>query len=370
LSPILSANILLPVTCAWSKFFVWSLIGVLPSLAQSGLPAVPPRIQVPAKEMADLIVSKEAPVYPPLARLARIQGTVILKAVIGTNGDVGDIQLISGHPMLAPAAIDAVRQWKYEPYILNGTATEVETQIQVNFALRAVPSPGVSDRREAPDDDSPPSEPKGSKEALVILWVTPDAPKEEEQQASQRVLLRVFVSQMGTVDNAEIISGDPVLGIAAVTAAKKWEFRRFIRAGEAIPVATIVPFRFGARPPPQEDPASNSDNEQLFAGNSGLPIVPLRVRVAEGVMIGLLTYRSQPVYPPEAKAAGIQGSVTLRAWISKEGRVTELRRISGPRELAPAAKEAAQQWRYRPFILMGEPADVETKIQMNFVLNR
>jgi len=56
--------------------------------------------------------------------------------VISKSGDVGNIQLISGHPMLAPAAIEAVKKWKYRPYLLNGNPVEVETQIQGNFTLQ------------------------------------------------------------------------------------------------------------------------------------------------------------------------------------------------------------------------------------------
>jgi protein TonB len=61
-----------------------------------------------------------APVYPPLARQARIQGTVILKIVINKDGDVRNVQSVSGHPMLAPAAVEAVKQWKYHPYTEEG----------------------------------------------------------------------------------------------------------------------------------------------------------------------------------------------------------------------------------------------------------
>jgi protein TonB len=75
------------------------------------------------------------PIYPPLARQARIQGTVVLKAKINQTGDVVSLELVSGHPMLAPAAIEAVKQWKYLPYILNGNAVDVETQVRVNFTL-------------------------------------------------------------------------------------------------------------------------------------------------------------------------------------------------------------------------------------------
>jgi len=81
------------------------------------------------------LVHEVKPLYPPLARQARIQGTVILQAVIGKDGRIENLQLISGHPMLSPAAIEAVRQWRYRPYTLNGEPVEVETAITVNFVL-------------------------------------------------------------------------------------------------------------------------------------------------------------------------------------------------------------------------------------------
>jgi periplasmic protein TonB len=81
------------------------------------------------------LIRKVQPIYPPLARSARIQGTVVLQAVISKQGTIENLRLLSGHPMLAPAAIDAVRQWRYRAYILNGEAVEVETQITVNFSL-------------------------------------------------------------------------------------------------------------------------------------------------------------------------------------------------------------------------------------------
>jgi TonB family protein len=109
-----------------------------PSSSASGsAPAkgMPQRVRVSPGVTSGLLTGKVNPVYPAEARAARIQGTVILKAVISATGEVSDLQLISGHPMLAPAAIDAVKQWKYKPYLLNGKPVEVETQIQVNFAL-------------------------------------------------------------------------------------------------------------------------------------------------------------------------------------------------------------------------------------------
>ena len=75
------------------------------------------------------------PAYPPLAKKAGIQGTVTLHTSIGKDGRVVDVQAISGHPLLIPAAVDAVKQWEYKPTLLNGNPVEVLTQVDVNFTL-------------------------------------------------------------------------------------------------------------------------------------------------------------------------------------------------------------------------------------------
>jgi TonB family protein len=93
------------------------------------------RVRVSHDVIERLIISKVQPVYPPLARSARIQGTVVMKAVINQTGEVESLDLVSGHPMLVAAAMDAVKQWKYRPYKLNGNAVRVETEVTVNFAL-------------------------------------------------------------------------------------------------------------------------------------------------------------------------------------------------------------------------------------------
>jgi protein TonB len=97
--------------------------------------AAPQRVRVSAGVTNGLLVHRVNPVYPPLARQARIQGVVMLQAQISKDGSIENLQLISGHPMLAPAAIEAVKQWKYKPYLLNGEPVEVDTQVQVNFTL-------------------------------------------------------------------------------------------------------------------------------------------------------------------------------------------------------------------------------------------
>jgi protein TonB len=102
-----------------------SLMPLSPSLR-------PPRI---SHVMEGNLIRRVQPEYPALAKQARIQGTVLLRAVIDREGTIQDLQVISGHPLLVRAAINAVRLWRYRPYYLNDQPVEVETQVTVNFSL-------------------------------------------------------------------------------------------------------------------------------------------------------------------------------------------------------------------------------------------
>jgi len=99
-------------------------------------PPDPPTTRVRVSIMdPGFLVHRVQPAYPDLPRRIRIQGPVVLRAVISRSGEIQELRVISGHPMLSPAALDAVRQWRYRPYLLNGVAVEVETQVTVNFVL-------------------------------------------------------------------------------------------------------------------------------------------------------------------------------------------------------------------------------------------
>jgi TonB family protein len=109
--------------------------GILSSKPPQTDPAQTQRVRVSSGVSTGLLVKKVPPQYPDEAKQARIQGQVVLQAKIDKNGDVEELTLVSGHPMLAPAAIEAVKQWKYKPYLLNGQPVKVETQIVVIFQL-------------------------------------------------------------------------------------------------------------------------------------------------------------------------------------------------------------------------------------------
>ena len=107
-----------------------------PKLAvQPSAPVTRTPLRVGGKVQAAKIVHQVTPVYPPLARQARISGIVRLEAVISRSGTIESLQVMSGYPLLTQAALDAVRQWVYQPTQLNGQPVEVLTQIEVNFKL-------------------------------------------------------------------------------------------------------------------------------------------------------------------------------------------------------------------------------------------
>jgi protein TonB len=131
-----------PVAGAGTFGGVDSLLGGLGEGASGAAPPPPPppppkisRTKVGGQVQEAKIIARPNPIYPPLARQARIQGKVTLHAIIDKDGRVGELQVVSGHPLLVKAALDAVQNWRYQPTVLNGEPVEVDTTIDVNFVL-------------------------------------------------------------------------------------------------------------------------------------------------------------------------------------------------------------------------------------------
>jgi len=111
-------------------------------LAASVLEAQPPPVFVPPGIQQQRLVRQVRPVYPKLAKEARIQGRVRLAALIDEDGVVERLKLMGGHPLLVQAAMDAVAQWRYRPFMRNGRPAAVVTTIEVPFTLRERPPAG------------------------------------------------------------------------------------------------------------------------------------------------------------------------------------------------------------------------------------
>lgn len=249
----------------WGTLF---LVGC--ALLAASQEAVTP-VEVPAAEFQNFLIKRVAPVYPPLARQARIQGTVFLKVIVTKAGEVRSVEVVSGHPMLVPSAVEAVKQWRYTPYQKNGEPVEVTTTVQVDFRIAGSPAESAAGSRS--EDSATPPQSGGI---------------------------------VGAVDAATTPLGPP----------------------------------------------------------------PPRVRISSAVAGGLLVKKVAPRYPNDARGQGIEGTVLLKLNIDKEGNVYKTELISGHPTLAPAAIEAVQQWKYRPYLLNGAPVEVETQAQINFQLRR
>lgn len=115
---------------------IGSLISTANHTSTAPKPAeIPKRLVVSQGVSLGMLLSHVEPVYPMIAQRARVQGTVTLRAIISTQGTIESLHVVEGHPILVAAAMDAVKQWRYRPYMLSGQPVEVETTVFVNFHM-------------------------------------------------------------------------------------------------------------------------------------------------------------------------------------------------------------------------------------------
>lgn len=231
-----------------------------------------------------------------------------------------------------------------------------------------------------PSPSPQPSSPGDSTRLEVIKAPKPAYPlAAAERRLQGQVWISLLISETGDVESTEIVSGDPVLAKAAEEAMRKWKFKPYIHNGKPAKVKTKLPYDFAFEskvsdiPTPADTirasqstsltPSPASADSSPASDQNG---APSRLRVSQGVMEGMIVHKVDPVYPPEAKSNRITGDVILQATIGKDGRIHNLRAVSGHPVLVEASIGAVQQWRYRPFTLKGEPVEVETTIKIQF----
>jgi TonB family protein len=114
----------------------------------------------------------------------------------------------------------------------------------------------------------------------------------------------------------------------------------------------------------------DAGSEAQFAPAADAVLLPRRVNISAGVAVGMLEKHDAPDYPLDARMSHISGTVVLQAIINTEGHIKELKVVSGPSQLQQAALEAVHKWRYRPYLLNGEPVEVLTTVNVVFTLGR
>lgn len=299
--------------------------------------------------------------------------------------------------MLAPAAIFAVKQWKYQPYQINGEPVAVETNIQVNFRLSESPSgiagdiPGgapagtigsiLTNLPASADGDHQARVPESVMRALRIQKIDPIYPPLAIQTHIEgAVVLNVVINASGDVESMALISGHPLLVNAAIDAVKQWKYTAYLHNGESIRVQTTVHLNFTLSHDHESEGTVTDGLLDLIpegtvlqgvVGSTPPPGSPLpqRIRVSSGVSQGLLVTKVSPEYPPDARMQGVQGLVVLKVNIDTAGNVVQVELVSGHPLLVQAAIDSVSQWKYRPYLLNGTPIMVETQVQVTFTLS-
>jgi protein TonB len=132
---LIIGGVLLIAILGASHFLMRSMLISAPAGAESDSASAGPEIWLDANEAADLVIQKVPPVYPEAARAARIQGRVVLRGTISETGTLEEVHVVSGHPFLQQAAIDAVKAWSFRPYLLHGEPVKVEVTFMLDFLL-------------------------------------------------------------------------------------------------------------------------------------------------------------------------------------------------------------------------------------------
>ncbi|MDP8990641.1 MAG: TonB family protein [Acidobacteriota bacterium] len=220
----------------WTPVLTGSeFVFVPPEGAIEMAPPTPAASKVSGIVRAATLIKRVSPEYPKDAKAAHIEGTVRFTAVLGKDGTVKDLQLVSGHPMLVQAATDAVKQWIYQPTLLNGEPVEVRTQIEVNFKLDALSTPagvyrignGVSAPRVASK-----LEPHYSEEARI-------------GRLQGTVTVSVVVGEDGRAKNIRVTKS---LGLGldekAIEAIGLWQFIPGEKEGMPVPILATIQVNF------------------------------------------------------------------------------------------------------------------------------
>ena len=203
---------------------------LIPAVAQESLEP----ITVPEETMQKLRIHTVRPIVPPDAETL-IPGRVALNAIVNKAGDVESVEAVGGHPMLVQAASEAVKQWKYRRYEVNGISRAVETTIHVEFSNEsnagAEATDAVSPLLITPDDVP----------AQSIYRIAPTYPPLARQARIQgMVMLRITINTLGEVRDVRLVIGHPMLAPAAIDAFKKWRYMPYEVDGRTVEVETDV----------------------------------------------------------------------------------------------------------------------------------
>ena len=333
-------------------------------------------VRVSSGVMAGNLISRLDPVYPADAKAAHVQGMVVLHAVVSKAGAIESLSAVSGPEALQASSLDAVRMWRYRPYLLNGEPVEVDTEIMVHYAfggndgevarplLRPISMLAEGEPPPPPPADAPPAPGTpirvsgGLMAGNVLSQVDPVYPAEAKAAGVQgAVVLRAIVSKTGSVEHLTVVSGPPELTVSALDAVRQWMYKPFLLNGEPVEVQTTITVNYtlAGSAESQGQPAEANDSDVAPKSIGG------------GVSAPVLIYSVDPEYTPEAKKAKTEGSVLVNLWVDEKGSPTHVRVLRGiGNGLDEKAVEAVKQYKFKPAMEEGKPVLVQVNLEIQF----
>jgi TonB family protein len=299
------------------------------------------------------------PVFRGLGVVAA--GTVLVDATVDQNGEVGDARVVSGPEPLRKPVLQSVLQWHYS----NDPAPPATVRIVVDFGpLASVPPKNI---------ELPP--PPVSSQSFATLKSIQFANVSAELAKKARDAPPVREGdQVSTASREQILAAARRVDEhfnGRLYLAPNGEATLTLGLGDSLPIRVpAITTRAAANP-------QNGPSQSVMITAAAPPGVtptststPPRIHVDGNVQAANLVKRVVPVYPPDAKRAGVQGIVMLEATIGKTGRVVDVHVVSGPELLAGPAEQAVMHWEYQPTLLNGQPVEVVTQIEVNFTLSQ
>lgn len=223
-----------------------------------------------------------------------------------------------------------------------------------------------------PAPDNPPTASQNLTLALVKA-VEPEYPiSAEAKQLRGDVLVRVESSELGEVDSVQVVSGDPTLAAAVVSAVKQWVLQPFLRNGKPAKVSFLLPFKLvpPVKGPPyapqlmrmQVEPSTSSRPKPSKEVTTDKVPTEAPIRVSPGIMGRFMVQSGFAPWPRELRE--LKGAVVLKVLIGKDGSVRHVEAVSGPEKLIDNAIETVRQRKYMPFVLDDRPVEVETEVRI------
>jgi len=289
------------------------------------------------------LIKKVEPVYPDEARKAGIEGAVTLEATTDNRGRVQNVKVLRSIPELDQAAVDAVKQWVYEPMVIDGKPRGVVFTITCRFSLDNERMGKAFEGGVTGTDQKPAVRAVGDiKPPKLIKKVEPIYPEIAKQAAIEGVVILEAITDIyGRVVNTNVLRSIPLLNQAAIDAVTQWVYEPMIFDGEPRGVIFTVTCTFKLAEP---------------------------VRATGDIKPPKLIKKVDPFYPESARKAEIEGTVILEATTDEYGRVKKTRVLRSIPELDQAAMDAVKQWVYEPIIIDKKPRGVIFTVTVVFKL--